>query len=120
MTLEIILSIIIIHFVADFVCQTNEMALYKSKSNYHLTLHVVVYSGVLLSIYPLLLLDAPMTALMFVGVNGVLHWITDYFTSRLNARLWKEEKRHAFFIGIGFDQVIHYSCLFISYKLSEL
>jgi len=52
----------------------------------------------------------------FVIINGVLHWITDLITSRINARLYNNENKHWFYIGIGFDQFIHAVCLIYTYE----
>jgi hypothetical protein len=49
-----------------------------------------------------------------VAINGVLHWITDYFTSRLNAHLWQAKRTKAFWIGIGADQLIHTTTLLLT------
>ena len=114
--------LIVLHFIADFVCQSDKMAINKSKSNYWLTVHVITYSFVLLILGGTLY--NTYTGIWFneavgwyVIVNAILHWITDYFTSRLNSYLWKKEMRHWFFVGIGFDQVIHYGCLLYTYDL---
>lgn len=87
-----------VHWAADFVLQTNEMALGKSTSNRWLSFHVAVYTIALafLTLSP-----------WFALVNGALHWVTDYVTSRWTARLWKAERRHDFFVAIGVDQLIH-------------
>lgn len=129
--------IILSHFFADFFCQTDKMAINKSKSNKWLTIHVIVY---MLAFYPFYLyveytvngirLDFSGNALpvLWLLTNGVLHWLTDYFTSRCTSYLYqKAEKnpqelflgnswRHWFFTVIGLDQVIHYACLFFTYQ----
>jgi hypothetical protein len=50
-------------------------------------------------------------------ITFVCHTITDYFTSRLNSRLWAKGDVHNFFVSIGFDQVLHYVQLFTTYYL---
>jgi hypothetical protein len=57
------------------------------------------------------------TALQFGFITFIFHTITDYFTSRLNSKLWKKGDVHNFFVSIGFDQVLHYVQLFLTYKL---
>ena len=42
---------------------------------------------------------------------GAIHIIVDYFTSRLNKKLWVEKKVHWFFVSLGFDQFIHCATL---------
>ena len=116
MDYNIILVILVTHFVADFLCQTDKMALNKSHSIKWLSVHVLVYSLVLGlgSLFFLAELGWEYWA-YYVLTNGILHWITDYFTSKQTTRLWKLESKHWFFVMVGFDQLIHYSCLFSTY-----
>lgn len=110
------LIILSLHWVFDFVFQTDKMALNKSKSGYWLTVHVSVYSVGLLWMAYLIGLTSVNIAAFWI-FNAVLHWLTDWCTSRLNSYLWKKEMRHWFFVGIGFDQLLHYSALFITLEL---
>jgi len=54
MTLVVILTIIFIHWVADFIFQAEEWAVNKSKSNVALYNHVLTYSTIWLIIWNLL------------------------------------------------------------------
>jgi hypothetical protein len=107
-----LLTILVIHYVFDFVLQSHWMASNKSKSNYALTTHVSVYGvGVLLMAAFNYSLFPSMTALyLFWGVNCALHWITDYITSRESSKRFGTDW-HNFFSIIGFDQTIHYVTL---------
>ena len=67
MDLMIMLSLIWIHFIADFMMQSDRIALNKSKSNLILLQHVVIYGIFLLPF-----------GLLFALVNAGLHFITDY------------------------------------------
>lgn len=121
-----ILSILFVHWFADFVCQTDKMAQGKSKNWFDLLSHTGLYSVVWgvpayiliglncenLSAGPLSLL-----VLYFCSITFVAHTITDYFTSRLNSKLWNDKKVHYFFVSIGFDQWLHYVQLFLTFKL---
>ena len=51
----------------------------------------------------------------FAIVNAVLHFATDWCTSRVTKRLWLAEQRHWFFVVIGLDQSIHMTCLLGTY-----
>lgn len=53
----------------------------------------------------------------FPVITFMFHWITDYFTSRVNTSLHKAGKIHEFFVSIGFDQWLHYFQLFMAYSL---
>lgn len=107
--------ILLAHWVGDFLLQSNKMAMEKGQDNLWLSLHVLSYSSVILAV-ALLLFGSLFLAIQWTLINAALHWVTDYNTSRLNARL-KKESVHYFFVGIGFDQMIHYLCLFGTYTL---
>lgn len=114
-----IISIIAIHWMADFVFQTDEMAKGKSKKWKWLLLHTSTYSMVWL-IVGVIYIDSfsqAMLAMQFVLITFIAHTITDYFTSRLNSKLWAKGDVHNFFVSVGFDQVLHYVQLFITYKI---
>lgn len=104
MTLTIMLVLVWLHFVADFVLQSDRVAVGKSGSNKILVEHVLIYS-----------LPFVWFGWQFVAVNAVAHFATDYVTSRITSRLWKEQRRHGFFVVIGADQAIHLSTLFATY-----
>lgn len=119
MNLIEIFTILIIHWFADFVCQTDEQAKNKSKDSKFLTQHVKSYTliwTVCLFIYSIIL--SPSTiVLLFIPVTFICHWITDYCTSRVNSKLWAKGNVHTFFVSIGFDQLLHYIQLFTTYYL---
>ncbi|MDL5049186.1 DUF3307 domain-containing protein [Oscillatoria amoena NRMC-F 0135] len=102
-----LITILFAHWVADFLFQTEAMALNKSKSMKWLTVHVLTYTIVLLG-FSLLLLDWR-AALLFAGINGALHGVTDFFTSKLTTVY--HHNRRVFFIIIGLDQFIHAAAL---------
>lgn len=101
--MKLLLAIVWLHFVADFILQSDQMAQNKSKSNYWLSVHIAAYT------LPFLLLG-----LKFALVNGAIHWLVDWCTSRINSRLWAEKKVHAFFVGVGCDQAIHMTTLMLT------
>lgn len=88
------------------------MAKGKSSSNKILSEHITVYTLVML--IPGILLLGPIGALWAI-FNGLVHFLVDYFTSRLTSKLWAEGKVHDFFVVIGLDQLIHTLTLLISY-----
>lgn len=76
------------HYVADYVLQTHWQATNKSRNNDALLEHVGVYTVVLAVVTgPLFGFGAMWFA--FVWINAVLHFCTDYATSRWSARLFK-------------------------------
>jgi hypothetical protein len=97
------------HWVGDFVLQTNFQASNKNKRLDALSLHVATYTATLFVAAAILL--GWMLAITFAAVNGVLHFATDYFTSRATSKLWAEQNWHRFFVMIGFDQLLHQAAL---------
>ncbi len=105
-----IVTLLFGHWVADFLFQTEKMALGKSHSIKWLALHVLVYT-VVLCVFCFFLLSWKV-ALLFAALNGLLHGLTDLLTSRLTA-LYKDNRR-IFFLIIGLDQFIHSATLLIT------
>lgn len=111
MSIEVLLLIVWVHWFADFVCQTDYMALNKSSDDQWLSfkalgLHVLVYSIFFIWL-----------GVIFTIVNLLLHYAIDYFSSRAMKKAWIEEKRNKFFILLGFDQALHMTCLIGTYYL---
>jgi hypothetical protein len=94
------------HFIADFVFQSDWMAINKSTRWDALSAHVAVYGIVLLGLS--WSADIPP---YWVGVNCLGHFVQDAITSRITSRLWVSQQRHWFFVMIGFDQLLHYMLL---------
>lgn len=119
------------HYVADFICQSDGMAKGKSISNTWLTLHVVTYVAVMaipvsmifffFGIHGIGLTYVSTVSwqmvLYWLILNGALHWITDYYTSRWSRSYFQIHDHHNGFAVIGFDQCIHYTCLLLTAKL---
>lgn len=128
------LSLLVVHFVADFLLQNNWMALNKSKKLEALTLHCLVYS----------LCFFPLWGWKFFLITFWTHWLVDFVTSRITSKLWFIDfkkpdpvtegdltfcygfaevfpvKRHWFFVAIGFDQLIHAATLALTYHCGVL
>jgi len=104
------------HWVGDFLFQTSKMAQQKRIGIKWLSIHVGVYSLVLF-IFSLFFFDAK-TAVLFAGVNAILHWVTDFFTSRLSAKF--SYKPRVFYPIIGFDQFIHAVSLIYTFEFFYL
>lgn len=125
MSLTEIFAILIIHWIADFVLQTDKQAKGKSKNWIDLLSHTFNYS--LVWCIPFVILGLigykhydfgfEQELVWFPLITFIFHTITDYYTSRLNSKLWSEGKVHNFFISVGFDQVLHYVQLFTTYWL---
>lgn len=121
-----VFSIIFIHWVADFILQTDKQAKGKSKNWGDLLEHTIIYSTVWVFAICLLFgyeihnktyLWYFWSSLAFAFITFISHTITDYYTSRLNSKLWAKGDVHNFFVSIGFDQVLHYIQLFTTYYI---
>lgn len=126
MTEHLLVVAMTLHFVGDFVLQSDWMAQNKSKRWDALAFHCAVYSACFIGF-----------GLAFSAALFVLHFITDAITSRMTSRLWFfrredgiweqasftmpkhgrtlvnpwtpiERHRHWFFVVIGLDQWLHF------------
>lgn len=113
-----VLYFLLVHWVADFVLQSEKMALNKSTSNYWLGMHVSVYTLTTILLWCLLfsIVGLHVTFLQYISAAMsifVMHFITDYITSRITGKYYRDNKNHEFFVTIGFDQWLHYLQIFI-------
>ena len=83
----------------------------KSKRVDALTRHVATYTAVL-AIVSAALFGA--WGLLFAALNGVLHFGTDYVTSRWTAGLLAKQDLHKFFVVVGLDQLTHQATLCVT------
>ena len=121
-TIQLIILIIIVHFLADFALQTHEQATNKGEGNslinkwlfYHVGVYTLIWSVVylILPVHPLLE-TIPLLVRLFIFSVCVFipHYLTDWCTSRIGKPFWKNKDLHNGFTVVGFDQVIHYLCL---------
>lgn len=123
------ISLLTVHWIADFLFQTDWMALNKSKSWKALCTHTLVYSLCFIWL-----------GWSFVLATFFLHTLTDAVTSRATSKLWfferawtdcvgkcvpdhgtcwkyVEGRRHWFFVVIGLDQLIHGITLVLTWKV---
>ncbi len=113
LSLSAIFIILGIHWLGDFVLQTDWQAKNKSKNDLALLSHTVTYTATWLLLF--MCGWDTYSLLTFMCITFVFHTATDYFTSRLNTRLYEEGKIHYFFVSIGFDQILHYIQLILTY-----
>lgn len=106
-SLSNIIMLALLHFIADFVLQSDEVAKNKSKSNKVLLQHITIYS------IPFMIFISPLYGL----INGLIHGIVDYITSRWTSKLWAKGDTHNFFVVIGFDQLLHMTTLYVTFVL---
>ena len=124
MSITIIILIIAIHWIADFVFQTDEMAKGKSTNFNTLIFHTSVYSAVWLTVLVLLGIFAGtftmpylIFTLKFSFITFLAHTAIDYYTSKVHTKLYEDDKHREFFTSLGFDQLLHYAQLFITFEM---
>ncbi len=103
--------LLLAHWFGDYVFQSSDMALQKSHSLKWLGIHTGVYTIVIL-VFCFFIFSFK-TALLYVAINGVIHGITDFFTSKAAAKHIKNPRR--FYPILGFDQLLHTVTLYLTY-----
>lgn len=111
--MKLVIWILFVHFVADFIAQSDAMARAKSKSWLALSRHIGAYGAVL---FCGLYFCGP-GAWLYALANSVAHFFTDAVTSRASSRLWAAGRVHEFFVVIGADQFIHAATLILTIPL---
>lgn len=98
----LLIMIFTIHYIADFWIQTEHQAISKSESLLPLAKHCISYSLPFLLFGPL-----------FALFTGVLHFITDLWTSKATSYYFSHNQTRKGFQVVGFDQLIHNICLIV-------
>lgn len=129
MTFDVIVILLIAHWLGDFVLQKEEWARGKHNSFTDLISHTLHYA---LAMYVIVLVfhlfkygnDIQfMHLLYFWAITLVTHTIVDFFTSKFThmysskMQWYFKNKSIGFFPMIGLDQTIHFIMLFYSYKI---
>lgn len=109
-SLNLVIAVIWLHLLSDFFLQSDWMAKNKSSNNQILTLHVATYSLPFWFVF----------GWKYALVNGILHWWTDFFSSRATTYLYKKNEIHWFFCVVGVDQAIHLTCLLLTMSLAVI
>lgn len=95
---RVIMCLLLLHFLGDFILQSEWMATNKSRDFGALFAHTMVYSMCFL----------PFFGWKFALVTFLFHTGIDGFTSQITSYLWNRDELHWFFVTIGFDQFLHY------------
>jgi hypothetical protein len=120
MSIVTAIALVWCHALADFVLQDREMALNKSKKLSVLAEHCLHHAALFFVV--LLFLASFKEAILYSGVNAILHGIVDWNIWRgfKNAhadkdiatfRYWEHP---TFWQTIGCDQALHYTCLILT------
>lgn len=104
------------HWIGDYLLQSRKMATEKYKSLKWLLFHVFIYTLILLAISQFVF--SWQVGLGYAVFNGALHLITDFFTSKLAAKF--HDQPRVFYPILGFDQLIHTTCLYWTFINSDV
>lgn len=104
-------SIFVMHYLADFWVQSQWMAENKSKKWPPLLFHIVSYTLVI-HLWGLFFTPWSLAGITtFAILQGIMHLVTDYHTSRMASKQFADGKTRRGFQVIGLDQLIHHVCL---------
>ena len=110
-------ALLLAHLIGDFFLQTDEMARGKSSSDtilyQHVGIYIMPFAIIAFYVFPV------MIAFLFLISNLLLHFMTDYVSSRVAKSYFEREKRHEFFITIGIDQFIHVFTLAFTFIVAK-
>jgi hypothetical protein len=113
--------ILMIHYVADFRMQSRHIAETKSKCNKSLSIHVLLYVATFLIAGLVHFVTGNNVDVWkfskYVIINGLLHWLTDYITSRESTKAYQNGDMEKFWNIIGLDQLIHGVTLYMTWEI---
>lgn len=117
-----IFVILITHYIADFILQTDEDAKGKSANIICLLKHTITYTLFWCLVGSLYVLVNPIYQtgqgfMYFIFITFTCHTIQDYFISRLVKKYFDKKDFHTGFVVIGFDQLLHYFQLIFTFQL---
>jgi len=113
---KLLLAIGLIHWLADFALQTHWQASNKSDDMFALLKHVATYSLVWL-LFSTIHFEHFGTGVVFAVITFVTHFAIDLITSHIVKQCFDEGDYHNGFVVIGFDQILHYVQLILTYEL---
>ena len=106
--IKVILLLVVLHFVMDVFFQNRVVFKKKTDSEWYLLLHVCIYS------IPFFYFGWE-----FALITGALHYIIDFFTSRM-ADIWYDNNKELCVIGVKtLDPIAHIVCLVLTYILLQ-
>lgn len=112
-TLTLVVFLLFVHWVGDYVLQTRKQGNTKHTDILQLFYHVQTYSLFLIAMLFVGNLTNfmgqlnPLNILIYGTMNFLLHFTTDFFTSRAVKRLWENKQEYQTFVVMGLDQFIH-------------
>lgn len=104
-----LIYIMFCHYVADFILQPRWVAENKSKDLWVLLSHIGMYSATLF--IGCIFMVHWKAALLYVAVNGMLHFVTDLWSSKQTTAAYQRQDMRMFWNIIGLDQFLHIAAL---------
>lgn len=107
----------LIHWVADFIMQDDDIANKKHSGGAELLFHSLLYSTVCTLFMAMLLsfvsigADGIQPPIVFL-ILAVSHYVIDFVTSNITGWAYINNRHRLFFNTIGFDQFLHLTLLF--------
>lgn len=109
-----IIILLLIHLIGDLFFQGSKLSRLKASKIPALLEHTGIYTFILTIFSAIWLSLTPLQSVTFGLVNGVLHFIVDFFTSKLKKKYWSVNEER-YFTLVGIDQFLHIVILFITY-----
>jgi len=120
MEIAVIVIVIIGHWLADYIFQTNESIVDKGKDFVNVIHHVSQYTTVMTALMVILIAFGVITTqswffiINFWIFTFAFHLLVDYFSSKLTLRIKTEEFKFGYFSIISTDQMVHIVSLFLT------
>lgn len=122
-----LIIILFIHFVADFLFQSRQMGVKKSRNIYWLVAHIYVYSIITFLGWIFFFNLNLKMSFELISLTVFSHFLTDYITSKISSKFYLKSKKSKslkeskyfewlFWSTIGFDQLIHAITLILTFK----
>ncbi len=102
----------ILHFIADFLLQSREVATNKSSNINYLLTHCGILGVVfILGLYSFIGFNAIILACLNTIIHGAIDWniwkVYKYFRRKEDIKTFKYWEDSLFYATIGFDQLLH-------------
>lgn len=123
-----LIIIFLLHFIGDFIFQPYWMKIKKSRQSSVMLLHILLYTSVLM--VGLSIFYPNPVAISYAFINGIIHFIVDYASSRVISTssrelvvregpepLYERVDMHVPILFLGVDQLLHHISLIATWYL---
>lgn len=115
LSIKLILTILTVHWLADFALQSNWQATNKWNTMGALLGHALAYTLALA-----LAFGHSWLWLAWAVFNGAAHFGIDWLTSKQTHKCFERQDYHNGFVIVGADQLVHTTCLLWTALLCNL